>query len=174
MDGQDLLAQIFGVDLVYFPQIPERIIPHLHPLPPYKLRYTIRMDPEYDGSPTVYDVRVAADDPIRARIYGMTHNPKYHDTLRQITGLDDQLAVLIQELHHLKAKHSFYAAFAKDPVNFIKRWMSSQQRDLDIIVGERGEKSGSMEFEKGGPDGVWNSDIVHECVRYILNKNPQA
>lgn len=132
------------------------------------------MDPEYDGTPTIYDVLVATDDPIRTRISRMTHNPKYHETLRQIAALDDQLAVLMQELHHRKAKHAFYSAFAKDPVNFIKKWMSSQQRDLDIILGERGEKSGSMEFEKGGPDGVWNSDIVHEAVRYILNKNPQA
>jgi SWI/SNF-related matrix-associated actin-dependent regulator of chromatin subfamily D len=104
----------------------------------------------------------------------MTHNPKYHETLRQIAALDDQLAVMMQQLHHHMARHAFFSGFAKDPVNFIKRWLSSQQRDLDIILGERGEKSGSMEFEKGGPDGVWNSDLVHEAVRYMLNKNPQA
>jgi SWI/SNF-related matrix-associated actin-dependent regulator of chromatin subfamily D len=164
------LKAIFGVDIVYFPQIPERIIQHLHPLPPYQLRYTVHMDKEYNGAQTIYDVRVAVEDPICARIYAMTHSPKHHERLQQIAGLDDQLAVLIQQLHHHMARHAFFKGFAMDPVNFCKKWLASQQRDLEIILGERGEMSGSMEFEKGGAEGVWGSDAVRAAVQDMLNK----
>ena len=100
----------------------------------------------------------------------MTHSPKHHERLQQIAALDDQLAVLIQQLHHHMARHAFFKGFAMDPVNFCKKWLASQQRDLEIILGERGEMSGSMEFEKGGADGVWGSDAVRAAVQDMLSK----
>ena len=166
--------------MIYFPQVPERIIPHLLPLSPIKLPYTIRVDAAYQQSsprpaPTIYDILVTVDDPLQAKMTAMmTENPEYMATLRQISQLDDQLAVIIQALGHSKAKHSFYKSLQTDPVNFIKRWMSSQKRDLEVILGEAtrggGEDGSGPEFQKGGSEGVWGSQIVKEAVRYRLAK----
>ena len=169
--------QIFGTDTVYFPQIPERLIPHLLPLNPIKLPYTIRVDSAYPSSPTptIYDVRVVVEDPLHAKMLAMTHNPEYPATLRQISQLDDQLAIIIQALAHSKAKHSFYKSMQGDPVNFVKRWMSSQKRDLEVILGEAtrggGEDGSAPEFQRGGSDGVWGTRVVREAVRYKLAKD---
>jgi SWI/SNF-related matrix-associated actin-dependent regulator of chromatin subfamily D len=154
--------------------VAERIMPHLHPLSPIKLNYTIRVDQDFQTAAegpksTVYDVRITVEDPLRAKVMAITSNPQTAQNLRQISSLDDQLAVIIQAIQHHKAKHTFYKNFSRDPVAFLKKWYSSQQRDLSVILGEieRGDVAG-LEFAKGGKEGVWGSDIVEEAVRYKL------
>lgn len=165
---------------MFFPQIPERIMPHLHPLPPIKLAYTIRVDPNHHSNPepTVYDIRVATEDPIRAKILALVQDPEYVAVLKQINQVDDALAVIVQAIQHSKAKHTFYRSMSKDPVNFIKRWMSSQKRDLEVIMGEAtrggGEDGSGMEFQRGGSKGMWDTPVVKEAVRYMLAKEQRA
>ena len=117
------------------------------------------------------------EDPLRAQLVTLTKNPAYNQSLHQIAQLDESLALVIQAIAHSKAKHTFYSAMAKDPVNFVKRWMSSQQRDLETIMGEAtrggGEDASGPEFQRGGDDGVWNSTVVKEAVRYMLAR-PEA
>ena len=152
-------------------------MPHLHPMPPIKLTYTIRVDSDYvsEPVPTIYDVKVTIDDPLRAKMLALTHNPEYHNQLRSIAQLDDSLALLIQAIQHSKARHTFFRAMAKDPVGFVKRWMSSQQRDLEVIMGDATRGAGDPyglgpEFATGGRGGVWDHDTVKEAVRYMLAK----
>ncbi|KAJ4518970.1 SWI/SNF and RSC complex subunit Ssr3 [Exophiala dermatitidis] len=169
----DNLRQLFGTETISFPQIPERILPYLLPLDPVRLPFTIRLDKEFHENlePTVYDVDVRVEDPVRALYMKMTQNPKHQAQLRQIAELDDQIAVLVQAIHHHKARHDFFSAMAKDPVAFSKKWLASQKKDLSVILAEaeKGDFSG-LEFDKSGEDGVWNSDLVKEAVRYRLAK----
>ncbi|KAI9878495.1 MAG: SWI/SNF complex component snf12 [Pleopsidium flavum] len=170
------LRAVFKSDQLFFPLITNLVTPHISPLPPLKLPYTIRVDPEYhrNPTPTIYDIRVAMEDPLRAKLVGLTTNPSYPATLRQIATLDDQLALVVQATAHSKAKHAFFTSMSKDPANFIKRWTSSQKRDLEVILGEasRGvdEESPGEEFRRGGVDGVWGTDIVKQAVGIQLAK----
>lgn len=170
------VPQVFKSDQLFFPYIPNLVVPHISPLPPLKLPYTIRVDPEYhrNPTPTIYDIRLPMEDPLRAKLVALTTNPSYPATLRQISALDDQLALVIQATAHSKAKHAFFMSMSKDPANFVKRWTSSQKRDLEVILGEasRGvdEESPGEEFRRGGPDGVWGTDIVKQAVGIQLAK----
>lgn len=69
----------------------------------------------------------------------------------------------------------------KDPVGFLKRWMGSQRRDLEIIVGDGvgmgrgdfgvGEGYGvGVEWRRGGEGGVWGRSEVLESVRLMKDK----
>jgi SWI/SNF-related matrix-associated actin-dependent regulator of chromatin subfamily D len=168
--------QIFGVDTIFFPHIPERITPHLHPLAPVKLPYTIRVDEAFVSNPvpTIYEVPVQIEDPIRVKVLQLLQNPEYTAQLRQIAKLDEELALIIQAIQHSKSKHHFMKAFAKEPVGFVNKWVSSQKRDLEVILGEAarggGEDGMGAEFSKGGKEGVWGSEPVLEAVRYMLAK----
>lgn len=154
-------------------------MPHLHPLDPIKLPYTVRVDQEFSNNPevTVYDIRVPVEDPLKQRVVAMMQNPELHAGLRQIAQLDEQLAVIVQALQHSKARHTFFKSMSKDPGGFVNKWVKSQRRDLEVILGEAarggGEDATGPEFAKGGQDGVWGSEPVHEAVRYMLAK-PQA
>ncbi|KAL4780919.1 hypothetical protein BJX76DRAFT_350547 [Aspergillus varians] len=175
----DRLRAIFGRDQMFFPQIPESIGPHTSPLDPIKLPYTIRVDEEFhkDATPTVYDIQVAVEDPLRSKMLALTQNPQYTAGMHQITQLDDQVALIIQALTHSRAKHSFFTALSKDPAAFVRRWINSQRRDLETILGEAGrgggEDASGPEFRRGGSDSVWDTAVAHEAVRYMLAK-PEA
>ncbi|GBF60330.1 SWI/SNF and RSC complexes subunit [Trichophyton mentagrophytes] len=175
----DRLRAIFGCEKMYFPAIPESTTTHTATLPPIKLPYTIRVDQEFqkDPKPTVYDIRVAIDDPLRAKLISLTNSPDFPTMLRHVSSLDDQVALAIQALHHSKAKHSFYTAMSKDPANFMKRWINSQKRDLETVLGETprpGQGERGMEFRRGGEGSAWDTAVARESVRYMLAKPPRA
>lgn len=144
-------------------------------LPPIKLPYTIHVDQAFhtDPQPTVYDVRVSLPDPLLAKLHAFRDNPSYHTTLREIGSYNDQLAILIQALGQSKAKHTFLTSLSKDPGNFIRKWLSSQKRDLEVMLGDAtrgtGEDASSEEFRRGGKDGIWGSEHVRESVNLLLS-----
>lgn len=147
---------------------------------PIKLPFTIRVDEDFhkNPTPTVYDIQVAVEDPLRAKMMALTQNPQYTAGMRQITALDDQVALIIQALTHSRARHSFYTALSNDPVTFVRRWVNSQRRDLETILGEAtrggGEDGSGPEFRRGGADGPWESTVAREAIRYMLAKPDAA
>ncbi|KXX81664.1 SWI/SNF and RSC complexes subunit ssr3 [Madurella mycetomatis] len=177
----ELLRRLIHREVGHIPQLNEYLTPHLKALPPVKLAYTIRVDEEFhkDPKPTIYDVRVAVDDPLRAKLLPFVQNPQYAAMLKEVAVLDEQLATLVQAVAHSKAKHTFLASMARDPVGFVRAWLSSQKRDLDIIMGEatRGAVTGEDttagdEWRRGGRDSVWNTPNARESVNVLLSKQP--
>lgn len=170
--------QIFGREQLFFPQIPDMIGPHTSPMEPIKLPYTIRVDEEFhkEPTPTIYDIQVAVEDPLRQKMMALTQNTQYTSGMRQIASLDDQIALIVQALTHSQARHSFYTALSKDPATFLRRWVNSQRRDLETILGDashaRGD-AGGPEFRRGGADSAWDTPVAQEAVRYMLAK-PEA
>jgi SWI/SNF-related matrix-associated actin-dependent regulator of chromatin subfamily D len=141
-----------------------------------KLPYTIRVDEEFhkDPQPTIYDVRVAVDDPLREKMSGFLSNPGYASMLKEVAGLDDQLATIVQAVHVSKAKHAFLTSLSEDPATFVTDWLSSQKRDLDIVMGEAmrggGEDASGDEWRKGGKESVWSTSNAKESVSVMLAK----
>ncbi|RMJ28159.1 complex, subunit [Aspergillus sp. HF37] len=173
------LRKIFGRDQIFFPQIPDTVGPHTSPIDPIKLPYTIRVDEDFHRgpTPTVYDIQVAVEDPLRSKMMALTQNPQYTAGMRQIAALDEQVALIVQALTHSRARHSFYTALSNDPVSFVRRWVSSQRRDLETILGEAprggGEDGSGPEFRRGGAESAWDSPVAREAIRYMLAK-PEA
>lgn len=119
-------------------------------------------------------MRVAVDDPLRAKLLPFVQNPQYAATLKEVAALDEQLATLIQGVSHSKAKHAFLASMADDPVGFVRGWLSSQKRDLEVVMGEAtrggGEDATGDEWRRGGRDSVWGTANARESVNVLLSK----
>lgn len=151
----------------------------MRPLPPVKLPYTVRVDEEFhkDPQPTVYDVRVSLESPLREQMATFLSNPGYAGMLKDATAQDDQLATIVQAIHVSKSKHAFLTALSEDPATFVKNWLSSQKRDLEVVMGEaiRGsaEEVSGDEWRKGGIDSVWGTVNAKESVSMMLAKQPQ-
>lgn len=147
-------------------------------MPAVKLAYTIRVDEEFhkDPQPTIYDVRVAIDDPLRSKLVPFVHNPQYANMLKEVAAKDDELAILIQAIGMSKAKHTFLTGMSEDPANFVRNWLSSQKRDLEVIMGEAtrggGEDATGDEWRRGGKDSVWGTQNARESVNVLLSKHP--
>lgn len=151
-------------------------MPHLGPLKPIQLPYTIRVDEDFhrDPQPTIYDIRVQVDDELRAKAAAFLHSPEMAATLKEVGMLDDQLTTLVQAIHGSKARHNFFTSMAKDPANFVRQWLSSQKRDMEVIMGEAtrggGEDASGDEWRRGGRDSVWASQNARESVTVMLSK----
>ena len=149
-------------------------------LPPVKLPYTIRVDKEFhdDPQPTIYDIRVQVDDPLRAALTSYLTNPTYAHNLREIATLNDHLALLVQKVTNSKSKHTFFDSLSKNPTEFIAKWLSSQKRDLEVIAGEAtrggGEDASGDEWRRGGKNSIWGSENVRESVNLIVGQRPKV
>lgn len=156
----------------------EYITQHIRPLPPVAIPYTIRVDEAFhkDAQPTVFDVRVEVEDLLREKMVSFLNNPGYASMLREAAALDDQLATIVQAIHVSKAKHSFLTSLGDNPATFVKNWLSSQKRDLEIIMGEAmrggGEDTSGDQWRKGGRDSVWATDNARESVNVMMSKQP--
>lgn len=166
-------------EIGHIPLLSEYVTQHLSPLPPVSIPYTIRVDEDFhkDPQPTVYDIQVAVADPLRTTLQPILHNPEYATMLKEVTQLDDQLARIVQGVSVSKAKHTFFKSMAEDPANFVRSWLSSQKRDMDVIMGEstRGgsEAIAGDEWRKGGKDSVWTTQNARESVNVLLSKQPR-
>ncbi|KAK4999177.1 SWI/SNF and RSC complex subunit Ssr3 [Elasticomyces elasticus] len=174
------LKALFGQnqDTVFFPVLPDMIVHHLQPIPPVSLPYTIRVDKAYISPPidsntpptayTIYDIPVSLPSPLRQKMQLISSSPTHLANLQQIVQLDDALALTVQKINHTNAKRKFYDSLSRDPARFVKRWISSQQRDLEVILAEAtrggGEDGSGEEFRRGGPDGVWGTSLARESV----------
>ena len=106
-----------------------------------------------------------------------------NDTLSTLKQHDKHTALLIQSINQSKLKHGFMTGMAKDPVGFTKRWMSSQRRDLEMVLGEGGQLEADW-----GPDGVprgavrgewvngrkWKGREVEEAIAVMVRKDRTA
>ncbi|KAI1000896.1 hypothetical protein K3495_g7300 [Podosphaera aphanis] len=175
-DCDQRLKMLIQREKGYIPYLAESINQHIEPLPPMKLPYTIRVDKEFHDNPqpTIYDVRVLVNDPLKSAFLSYLTNTSYAQDLRDISILNDHLALLIQRIINSKSKHTFLDALSKNPIQFINRWLSSQKRDLEIIAGEAtrggGEDASGDEWRKGGKDSIWASDLIRESVNFMVSQ----
>jgi len=175
-DCDDRLRALLQREKGYIPYLPDSVVPHMTSLPPVKLPYTIRVDKDFheDPQPTVYDIRVQVDDPLRAALTSYIVNPAYAHNLREITTQNDHLALLVQKITNSKSKHTFFDALSKNPTEFIARWLSSQKRDLEVISGEAtrggGEDASGDEWRRGGKESIWGSENVRESVNLLVGQ----
>lgn len=143
-----------------------------------QLPYTIRLDEQFhkDPQPTVYDIRVAVDDPLREKLSTFLSNAGYASMLKEVASLDEQLAIVIQAVHVSKAKHDFLKSLSEDPATYVRNWLSSQKRDLDVILGEAmrggGEDATGDEWRKGGKESIWGTSNARESVNALLSRMP--
>ncbi|KAK3633501.1 SWI/SNF and RSC complex subunit Ssr3 [Elasticomyces elasticus] len=171
----DALRRLFNQDQIYFPYVPDLLVPHLLPLPPIQLHYTIRVDKDYikSGSPpTVYDLRVPLPNPTMQALTKFHTSRSHLSTLKEIVKADEDLAVLVQKINNTNGKRKFYDSLSRDPGAFIQRWVKSQRRDLEVIAAEAG-RNGEVEGEewrRSGEGSVWQSGgrAVEEAVGGML------
>ena len=156
------------------------IEPHLSPPDPIQLKYTIRVDPDHTNvKPTIYELPVSTPFPFEVMIRRVLapHPAKMFD-LREIERHNRDIAAIVQQMKVTLTKHKFYTAFTKDPVGTLEKYVSSQQRDLEIIFGDERVGSGREwlgdEFRRGGKDGFWGSEAVRESVGLMVAKPPRG
>jgi len=56
-----------------------------------------------------------------------------HYPVTYFQSLDTKIHETVETINQLKTNREFFLSFAKDPQQFITRWLMSQTRDLKVI-----------------------------------------
>jgi len=157
----DALKKVFNLSRIGFPQLPDLLNLHFFAPDPVVLEYTIRVDKEYHIGQYAFDVEVEVDDPSTKLMRDfITDNPPL---MKELALYNEKISALLLSLTNLKTKRDFFLSYSLDPCGFIKKWISSQNRDLEVILGdcsfERQDVEKGEFYDKG-----WVSEAV---FRYI-------
>ncbi|KAG8714226.1 SWI/SNF complex component snf12 [Ceratobasidium sp. 394] len=137
--ADDGLKMLFGTEMFDFHRIPDMVNHHLVQPEPVILRYDLRLDPGMPNSPPkAFDIPIDVDD--------VALKTKMQEAYVAITGsdgteiqaLEEKISQTIAQITSLSLKREFCKSFAADPQRFIHRWIESQARDLDTILGQGG------------------------------------
>lgn len=78
-----------------------------------------------------YDIDVEVDDTLKTQMNNFLLSTA---SQQEIQGLDNKIHETVETINQLKTNREFFLSFAKDPQQFINKWIISQTRDLKVCV----------------------------------------
>ncbi|KAI8994456.1 hypothetical protein BDB01DRAFT_846506, partial [Pilobolus umbonatus] len=159
------LTEIFGLNQIQFSQLPDLIDNHLSRPDPIVLKYTIKVDQQSTQNPYAYDMDVELDSVLRHK---MMHVVASTQAQKEILGMDDKIIQCIQSIDNSKVKRDYLLQFSQKPIEFINKWIASQARDLEIILGET-----KVNLEDVRQTDFYKQPWVKEAVFHYLTSKTQ-
>ncbi|EPS45597.1 hypothetical protein H072_426 [Dactylellina haptotyla CBS 200.50] len=158
------LRKAFKMEKIQLPQVPDLVSPYMKPLEPIVIKYMIKVEDAPSTDPVVHDIIITEDEPLRLRMIKIINSQMTSPLHRNLTMEDDNIAVLVQAINHSKAKRDFWTSLGTDPASFIQQWVSSQKRDLEVILGEKG-----VDNEESRRAAFYHRDIVSQNAYLLLH-----
>lgn len=158
------LKAIFNLERLFFPDLPKLINRHLLPCDPIVLEYGVRVDKEQHVAPHFWDIEVLVDAPIRMKLTSILKS--FQSPNPEIFVQDQKIAALILDIEQSLAKKEFLESYCKDPSEFLKQWMASQNEDMEIMMGDVKKVSGEHARRAGYYMG--DKDWLKESVFHYL------
>ncbi|KAI0632673.1 SWI/SNF complex 60 kDa subunit [Trametes polyzona] len=141
------LFPIFNNETVLFQHLPELVNRFLMPSDPIVLHYTLNPSVPPPEKPSAWDVEVKVDDAnLKGRMQHVVVSMA-QDSARDLTKLDEEIALHIQSLNNAHMKRTFLRAFADDPRGFIQTWLASQSRDLESVLASGASEGATVRQE---------------------------
>jgi len=158
------LAQVLGVGEPFpFSRLPELVNRHLAPADPIVLNYHI--NPEEAPSPIrAFDVEIKMDDlHAKTRMNNVLVNMS-GESVKELQKLDDEITNLAQSVHNSMQKRIFLHSFAEDPTLFVQRWLESQSKDLESVLGSGPSEGATIREEELRRSDFFRLPWVEEAV----------
>ncbi|XP_037502697.1 SWI/SNF-related matrix-associated actin-dependent regulator of chromatin subfamily D member 1 [Rhipicephalus sanguineus] len=77
---------------------------------------------------------------------------------QEIQGLDNKIHETVETINQLKTNREFFLSFAKDPQQFISKWLVSQMRDLktmtDVVGSPEEERRADFYYQRWAQEAV--------------------
>ncbi|CAE6479717.1 unnamed protein product [Rhizoctonia solani] len=137
--SDDALRAITNSEMFEFHHIPEIVTRHLVHPEPMVLNYELKLDPNNPNPPPkAFDIPIDVDDvALKAKLQEAYVAITQGDQT-EIQNLDEKTTQIISQITALSLKREFCKSYAANPQQFIHRWIASQSRDLDVILGQGG------------------------------------
>ncbi|VDB86612.1 unnamed protein product [Peniophora sp. CBMAI 1063] len=122
-------------EVITFTTLPEFVTRTVSRVDPIKLQYMLDPTIPPPDKPQAWDIQLKVEDQaLKAKMAGVTVNAS-PQTTAELSKLDEEIAIQVQSMHASVLKRDFLSAFAEDPAAFVQRWVASQARDLETVMG---------------------------------------
>ncbi|XP_023228661.1 SWI/SNF-related matrix-associated actin-dependent regulator of chromatin subfamily D member 1-like isoform X4 [Centruroides sculpturatus] len=149
------LEQIFQCPRMKFAEIPQRLHQLLHPADPIVINHVISVEGPDTKKTACYDIDVEVDDPLKAQMNNFLLSTA---SQQEIQGLDNKIHETVETINQLKTNREFFLSFAKDPQQFINKWLISQMRDLktmtDVVGNSEEERKSDFYYQPWAQEAV--------------------
>ncbi|KAK7794782.1 hypothetical protein R5R35_004122 [Gryllus longicercus] len=149
------LEQIFGCPRMKFAEIPQRLNPLLHPPDPIVINHTISVEGAEQKQTACYDIDVEVDDTLKTQMNNFLLSTA---SQQEIQSLDNKIHETVETINQLKTNREFYLSFAKDPQQFVNKWIISQTRDLktmtDVVGNPEEERRAEFFYQPWAQEAV--------------------
>ncbi|TFK47128.1 SWI/SNF complex protein [Heliocybe sulcata] len=153
-----------GREMITFEELTVELPKLLMPPDPIVLHYTINPSIQPSERPGAYDVEVKVDDSnLKARMNNVVVNMT-SESSREVTKLDEEIALHVQSLHNSHIKRTFLRSFANNPAEFIQTWLASQSRDLESVLGSGPSEGATVRQEELKRSEFFRLPWVEEAV----------
>ncbi|KAL1429776.1 hypothetical protein MTO96_015764 [Rhipicephalus appendiculatus] len=138
-----------------FAEIPQRLHQLLHPPDPIVINHVISVEGPDTKKTACYDIDVEVDDPLKAQMNSFILSTANQ---QEIQGLDNKIHETVETINQLKTNREFFLSFAKDPQQFISKWLVSQMRDLktmtDVVGSPEEERRADFYYQRWAQEAV--------------------
>ncbi|KAJ8973630.1 hypothetical protein NQ317_011958 [Molorchus minor] len=150
------LEQIFNCSRMKFAEIPQRLNPLLHPPDPIVINHVISVEGGAESKQTAcYDIDVEVDDTLKTQMNNFLLSTA---SQQEIQGLDSKIHETVDTINQLKTNREFFLSFAKDPQQFIHKWIVSQTKDLktmtDVVGSPEEERKSDFFYQPWAQEAV--------------------
>ncbi|KAJ8674906.1 hypothetical protein QAD02_010692 [Eretmocerus hayati] len=149
------LEQIFACPRMKFAEIPQRLNPLLHPPDPIVINHIISVEGTETKQTACYDIDVEVDDTLKAQMNNFLLSTA---SQQEIQSLDNKIHETVDTINQLKINREFFLSFAKDPQQFINKWIISQTRDLktmtDVVGNPEEERRAEFYYQPWAQEAV--------------------
>ncbi|XP_075237099.1 brahma-associated protein 60 isoform X2 [Lycorma delicatula] len=149
------LEQIFACTRMKFAEIPTRLNPLLHPPDPIVINHIISVEGTEQKQTACYDIDVEVDDTLKTQMNNFLLSTA---SQQEIQSLDNKIHETVETINQLKTNREFFLSFAKDPQQFINKWIISQTRDLktmtDVVGNPEEERRSEFYFQPWAQEAV--------------------
>lgn len=157
--------QIFTCPRMKFAEIPQRLNLLLHPPDPIVINHIISVEGSEQKQTACYDIDVEVDDTLKTQMNNFLLSTA---SQQEIQSLDNKIHETVETINSLKTNREFFLSFAKDPQQFINKWIVSQTRDLktmtDVVGNPEEERRSDFYYQP------WAEEAV---CRYFYSKVQQ-
>ncbi|TGZ50372.1 hypothetical protein DBV15_11457, partial [Temnothorax longispinosus] len=149
------LEQIFACPRMKFAEIPQRLNPLLHPPDPIVINHVISVEGTETKQTACYDIDVEVDDTLKTQMNNFLLSTA---SQQEIQSLDNKIHETVETINQLKTNREFFLSFAKDPQQFINKWIISQTRDLktmtDVVGNPEEERRAEFYYQPWAQEAV--------------------
>ncbi|CAL1286470.1 unnamed protein product [Larinioides sclopetarius] len=149
------LEQIFQCSRMKFAEIPQRLHQLLHPADPIVINHVISVEGPDTKKTACYDIDVEVDDPLKSQMNSFLLSTA---SQQEIQTLDNKIHETVETINQLKTNREFFLSFAKEPQQFIYKWLISQTRDLktmtDVVGNPEEERRSDFYYQPWAQEAV--------------------